>query len=252
MGALDVPPLHPRQVAQFTGHEVLFDDDFSDGLQGWSGLRDAGINRFPTLHPYASTGQNSMFLEVADGVGNAIASASKRTSYRAGRYRWYSRVGWSSDSGAGGMRYLRWSMDQEDATDRYWVDLRYTNYDTDPEVNGINPKWEVNVGAGGEGLVYEDIGLDYELGFNQKNKVDFADITLEVDFSGATKRYVSLRVNDVTVDLTDYTLAPGAKIDPPGTYFTNGQNFLFWVQNLPNANTTPSMFIDRTRAEVLP
>lgn len=248
MGFESIDLLNPRTIAKWENAEVIFDDDFSDGLQGWSGLRNTGINRYPTLHPYCSSGQNSMCLAVTDGVANTYAAASKRTSMRAMRYRWHSRVGWTSDVEASSLRYLRWSIDQEDATDRYWVDLRYTNWD---EATGdVVPKWEINTGNG-VSFVYTDIGLDYELGFNQRNKVDFADVVLEVDLG--TKKYVSLQVNDVTVDLSGYTLSPSAKIPEPDTYFTNGQNFLFWCVNRSNnGDTMPIMFIDQTRAEVLP
>jgi hypothetical protein len=235
---------------------VLFDDDFRDGLCGWSGLRNSGpANRFPDLHPYSITGPHSMILDsgLAGSAVPRVAQAVKRVVLREAQARWHSRCGWTADN-QNYLRYLTWSIDTEDPLHRYWYEIRYTHYDEAIGGSTPTPKWELQIGTPSGGLTYVTIAaLTQRLMYNQRNKVNFHDITIDVDF--AAHKYVAITLDGVTYDLSGYAgPAPDVTlaVSTGDTDFTMGCNPVFSVYSR-SANTAsdPKMFIDKTRFEVL-
>lgn len=252
MGLLDIPTnpeTYERRHALWQRTKVLFDDDFTLGLCGWSGLRDPGTNRFPSLHPYSCVGPHSMVLDLEGGSTSQHCEAIKRLTLREESVRWHSRVGWTADNN-NHLRYLKWSIDVEDASNRYWYEIRYTHFDE--ATSAMNPMWHVQTGVPSGGMTHTVIsGLTTELMFNQPNKVNWHDVVIEFNLS--TRKYVSIEIDGIETDLSGYS-GPGAddKLDSPDTYFTKGMNPLFTLNGRSdNSDANPKVFVDWTRFEVI-
>lgn len=222
---------------------VLFDDDFSAGLQGWSGLLTTGENYYPSLSPVSATGPFSMVLETSGGVRDIHATASKRLYAFPGRVRWWTRFAWNAGRRSD-LRYVRFVVDwQQGRRDRRWFEVRYTHWNE--SAGSVLARWDL---TNAPALGYTEIpGLSgYELGYNMVDKYDFHDIIIEID-AGAN-RYVSVQVDQTAIDLTG--LGSPSSLTPEGD-FANGSNFLFYCHNLATrSESNPKLFVDRTRAEV--
>lgn len=233
---------------------TMFDDRFSDGLEGWTGLVAAGENFYPLLHPASVEGGRSMILDTCGGVQNVTAYATKRSYAYAGIVRWYSRFAWSAEVlGVGGsagpeqngLRYLRWAVDWQRGNEitgqRHWWEIRYRHYD---ESGGaITPIWEASDGSAN---AYNAIaGLaGYELGYNQANKYDFHELV--ITFDSVRKRWISVALDGKLVDIRHM---PGGALQSGVAEFDNGSNFVFGCQNRSNnSSADPFMLVDRTWA----
>lgn len=227
--------------------KVLFDNDFSDGLQGWSGLRTTGKNFYPSLSPVSLVGPHAMILDCTDDLSAPATpvAACKRLYAHEGLIRWTSYFAWNATNSVNDLAKLRWIIDWQRGQTRRWLEVRYRHYDeaTSSQVAA----WEVNNGNSAGTYTAVSSYAGYLLGMNATNKTDYHKIEIVADPSGPA--WVSLQLDSLPiVDLSGIAINATTAAE---TDFENGSNFLFWIEDRTNTSSAdPWMLVDRTRAEV--
>lgn len=230
---------------------VIEDVDFSNGLAGWSGLISAGTpNPYPSLAPFSEQGPYSMVLDAGmHGAASTAAVAVKRWGRTDGKFIARHSMGWTANS-QNFLRHIRWAMDYQNASNRYWFEIRYRHYD---EVGGVvTPLWQIATGTTGAQVYTTIEGLTYEVRWNGEFKPNFDQITIRLDTE--TKKYEEIEINGVQYDLTSLNLGPTAeaRLTSPGS-FDNGMNWLLYCENRTNnSSADPRLYVDRVKIEVSP
>lgn len=234
---------------------VLFENDFSTGMEGWGGLLASGMNYYPSLHSASLTGPHSLVIDTRGGTQNVEASASKRLPAFEGLWIIKARIAWNTHTttvGTNALDKLRIALDWQRGTDRRWWELQYLHYSEG--TSSHYPRWRVSNGnAGTMNLITElseasaGDGNGYELGYNAINKFDFHDIELRLTAHATRAAWGSIRINDQIVDLR---AMDANAVQTAETEFVNGGNLLFLVENRPTeANADPFMLVDYVRVE---
>lgn len=229
--------------------EVLFENKFNhlEGLGGWGGLiASSQANFYPYLGAEGAVGGYSMILDTQGGSTSRTATAIRRMTRRDGMIEWKSRIAWTADN-ANFLRYLRFIMDYENETDRYWFDLRYRYFDE--AVSSIEPLWQVNTGNASV-FVYANTSVTFEVPYNQRQKLNWTDLT--VRFDTQNKTYGPLTINGVSYSLGNLATSSSPKLAEPETYFTNGMNLLYYAEGRSNnSSADPRLYVGYTAGAVV-
>lgn len=222
---------------------VLFDDDFHDGLQGWSGLRTTNKNYYPSLYPASLAGPYSMILDTGDDGSNPSSPVDgcKRLWAIQGRVCWRTRFAWAYvTNGTLDLSRLRFVIDHQLGQTRHWFEIAYLHNSGGVVVG----QWRVSDGS----TDMTDIaGETYILGPNAINKYDFHELTIEAEL-GENPRWISMQIDQhPVVDLSSYVINDTLT---PEVDFENGSNFLFEIVD-SSGSADPYMLVDRTRAELV-
>lgn len=219
-------------------NEVVYKNDFSQGLGGITGLVEAGngMDKWPQLSQEGVVSPYAMLLDTQEG-SNEAATGVVRLGLIKARLRATYIVGVTSPSSVdnNSFRNLRFWIDTQeealaDASGRHWHEVRYRHWDeTDAEVVGI---WEVQTGTTSS-FAYTETGHVYELGYNQRYKANARKIVIDWDL--IDHNYLFLRTGTEGKNLRSLA-GPDAetKISEPGTYFNNSMNFGITVEGRTN------------------
>lgn len=233
---------------------VIFDDDFGDGLNGWTGLVNAGENFYPSLYPAGSDSPFSMIIDTAGGTTSATANATKRWHAHKGIVQWWIRFAWNALVPGGvehnGLRYIKFALDWQYSRDgvdeRRWWEVRYRHYNESG--TAIDPLWEASDSTASTYTEIPDVG-GLELGFNQIGKYDFQDVVMTIDT--VNDRWVSLQINERIYHAI--STLPIADTQPTVDHFENGANCVISVLNRTNNSAAdPFVVVGRTRLTVTP
>lgn len=230
-----------RNYPQTGDPRVLFDDDFSDGLQGWGGLRTTGKNFYPSLHPASLRGPHSMILDTSDDGSNPSTpvDACKRLWAVQGRVRWRSRFAWNfAATDTLDLSRLRFIIDWQLGQTRRWLEISYLHNNA----GAVLGQWRVSDGSTNPTNI---AGLTYILGPNMIYKHDFHEIVIEAEL-GANPKWIAVELDDRDrVDLSAYPINSTIVAE---TDFENGSNFIYEIVDA-GATADPYMLVDTTRAE---
>jgi hypothetical protein len=252
--------INSQHVPVYDGHQkeeyVLFENDFSAGLEGWSGLLDTGINYYPGLHTASLTGPFSMLVDTRGGAANVEAVASKRMAAYRGVWKINFRIAWNASLGGVGNNSLdKWRMSLDwqggdDGVSRKWFELQYLHYSEGTSSNFI--RWRLSDGNAASMNTITEIsettaldGTGLEMGFNQINKYDFFDIELRFIANAEDSKWLTLKINGKSYDISSYDLS---NIQTAAGDFDNGANLLFYCENrASNSSADPYLLVDYVR-----
>lgn len=231
-----------------SGGQVLNDDNFATGMEGWVQLATPngasnvdGSGAVFLSHRGAFSGR-SVVARTID-VSTAGAFSSAMAIKRMGQF-WgdgaYLAEFWTSINNATAdierPRFFSWGLDtcQADGT-RVFFETRWLNYDeaTTTRVK----KFQIKTSAGWEDVV----GGTFEWPVNENKDLPIY-IALHVDTG--TKKYLGMRVNNLLkvgslAAVPDTSLSAGNPAAPDSLVpFATGLNPLMYVQNRSNAGTT--------------
>lgn len=231
----------------FPHTDLLFDDSFDDGFEGWVELMDIATPKAPlslTSYPVMS-GRHALKLSTANtqdaGIHGHCTALKRLTRAKEGILYFDLWFSWGSAYPPNTPRVLQFGIDTQTTTDRNFWKWRFVNFDE--ATNTRVRKWVVSSGTAD---TYIDIpgasGASVDVPYNE-NKQNYCYVKFGLDM--VKNRYHSFQIYDQVFDLT--TL--GA---PPTDYFTNlfdhGLNF---IVDIYNRNSTPNsqawMTIDRAR-----
>lgn len=234
----------PRRV-------LVLDDDFSDGMQGWSGLIAAGRNYYPTLHAGSRTGAHALCIDTRGGQAAVTATASKRLPAFIGK--WYIDLwfAWNAKADAAGpegngLEEINFALDwQSGATTRKWFQFDYQHYDEGG--SAVDPFFRISNGSANAFNTVTEIGA-YELGYNQAYKYDYHHLVWSFVADGSRSRWDKVILDGITYDLSSYQCdQPQAEVED----FDNGANLLVQCQNrTTNSAADPFVLLDSIRVEI--
>lgn len=235
--------------------EVLYKNDFSQGLGGITGLIESGngMDRWPQLSQEGVVSPYAMLLDTQPGA--AQATAVIRLGLYKARLRSTYIVGWT-DPGTvenNSLVALRFFIDTQDGSlgstvGRHWHEVRHEHYNqTDA---GVTNKWQLQKGSTSS-LSYNDTDLTYELGYNQRYKANARKIVIDWDL--VNHKGLFLRVGTEGVSLRGLAGPTAeAKLQGSGTFFDNSMNFGITVEpRSNNASARVQAFIHYWKIEVL-